>query len=310
MTFILQSNSGDRPAVYYATENLKNGKTEKTELPHATFHNVSAYFLGGEYSLYYTDQSFLYGYDVKTKKSTELMDFLNSDCSGSLLDNAQILSPELFVTYGYDEAFGSNVLAIIEQIPKEQVKEKNLITLSVLGDGSSARSDVIRFNRSSDEYRVVIREYNPDKYIPSDGSEYLYSDLIKIVVDEMNNDILSGNAPDLLLVNEFIPLDSYAAKGMLVDLYEFFDADDEIRREDYLMNILQATEINGKLYHIMPSFQVNTYAAKTANMNGMTSWTMEKHPERIFTSLVMPKSACNYRIFVVLCGTQTPTFLC
>ncbi len=272
---ILQEYTENHTNITFAVVDLKTGKTEKTAMDYEEFRGVNRCFLGEGYSFYYTTDQAVFGYDVESGTSTMLMDLLNSDCSVNMLNDVYVLSSERFVAYGYDEAVQGNVISVMEHVPDDQVQEKYLITLAVLGDGYQARRNVIRFNRTSDEYRVIIKAYNPDKYIPSDGSEYVYSDLIKRVVDEMNNEIVGGKVPDLLLVSEYIPLDNYAAKGLLVDLYDYMDADEEIDRGDYLENILHAQEIDGKLYRIMPYFRIVTYAAKTENLNGMTSWTMD-----------------------------------
>ncbi len=273
---ISQDYTGGQSKATFMTIDMKSGKTDKTELPAETFRNVWNYYLGPGYSLYYSDSSALYGYDIASQKSTELMNYLNSDVTSSMVNNVLILSPDRFISTGYDESSGGSVLSILDRIPEDEIPEKYIITLATINGAYSASRNAVRFNRESDEYRVVIRDYNPDKYAPTDGSDYNYQDLIKLAIDEMNNDILGGNVPDILLVNEYVPLENYAAKGMLVNLYDFMDKDPEIKRADYLQNILKALEIGGKLYRIMPYFAINTLAAKTKNVNGMTSWNMEQ----------------------------------
>ena len=42
--------------------------------------------------------------------------------------------------------------------------------------------------------------------------------------------------------------ENLGAKGALVDLYEFIDADEDINRDDFVQSILRAMEYDGKLY--------------------------------------------------------------
>ena len=61
-----------------------------------------------------------------------------------------------------------------------------------------------------------------------------------------------------------MPYSSYAAKGIFADLNPYFDKDEEIKREDYLENILNVTSLGGKLYSVVPSFSIQTLACKSS----------------------------------------------
>ena len=158
-------------------------------------------------------------------------------------------------------------------MPDDQVVPKYVLTLAVVGDDWSLRNNVLRFNRQSEEYRVTIKQYSVDDYY-EDGTEYHYQDLVDKAVTALNNDIIAGHIPDILHVNQYMPLDNYISKGMLADLYTFIDNDPDMKREDYLTNVLEALEVGGKLYEIMPSFNVRTLVGKDSMLGGRTQWTM------------------------------------
>ena len=84
-----------------------------------------------------------------------------------------------------------------------------------------------------------------------------------------------------------MPVDSYIAKGLLSDLYKFMDKDEEINKENYLPNVLEAFSQNGKLYSITPSFSIQTVVGAASDVGTENGWTMadyialaEKNPDK------------------------------
>ena len=73
-------------------------------------------------------------------------------------------------------------------------------------------------------------------------------------IQKLNTEILSGMVPDLFLVDENMPIDIYAAKGVLQDLWPLIDADPELSREDLMEHFFDALSVDGKLYQIADTF--------------------------------------------------------
>ena len=74
---------------------------------------------------------------------------------------------------------------------------------------------------------------------------------------KLNTEIMSGVIPDMFLT-ENLPIERYAAKGILTDLYELIDSDAELTRESFVPQIIKACETDGKLYELPASFMVQT----------------------------------------------------
>jgi len=72
-----------------------------------------------------------------------------------------------------------------------------------------------------------------------------------------------------------MPSDSYISKGVLKNLDGYFKKDEELQKNKYLTNILEAFQSNGKMYTVMPSFSIYTVAAKTKDVGNVSGWTME-----------------------------------
>jgi ABC-type glycerol-3-phosphate transport system substrate-binding protein len=171
------------------------------------------------------------------------------------------------VGYEYDESTWTsrNFLLLLDYIPPEEVVPKYLITLATAYGSYDIRKAVIEFNRSSQEYRIQIKDY----YDQEENVDY------DKIIEKLNNDIIAGNMPDILLVNSEMPFDSYVSKGLFYDLYKLMEKDENFNKEDYFTNVLDALSVNGKLYSISPSFTVSTVAIKSKFVNpGTTGWTM------------------------------------
>ena len=243
------------------------------ELDSDVFGDVWNYYSGNGYSMYYSTQEAVFGYDAASDTSTKLLDFMNSDLSVSNVNEMTILSPDRFIARGWDDLTGEDAIMVLDRVPDDQIVPKYILTLAVVGDDWTMRQNVLRFNRQSEEYRVQIKTYSPNDYTTEDG-EYDYQAMMDQAVTALNNDILAGRMPDVLLVSPYMPLSNYISKGLLADLYTFIDNDPELKREDFLPNVLEALEVNGKLYEIMPSFEVQTLVGKDEMLGGRTKWTM------------------------------------
>ena len=243
------------------------------ELDTQTFQNVWNFFDGEGYTFYYSTQEAVYGYDVATATSTELLNFMNSDLSANNVNDMIVLSQDQFIARGWDDLSGEDAIMLLTRVPDDQIVPKYILNLAVVGDDWALRNNVLRFNRQSEEYRVKIKQYSIDDYY-EEGKEYNYQELVDKAVTALNNDIIAGHIPDILHVNQYMPMDNYISKGMLADLYTFIDNDPELKREDFLENVLEALEVGGKLYEIMPSFNVRTLVGKDSMLGGRKQWTM------------------------------------
>lgn len=144
------------------------------------------------------------------------------------------------------------------------------------------KARIVEFNKNNDTYRIQLKEYNmywnPEDYMAG--------------YTRLNNDIISGKMPDILLVDSSMPFDSYIAKGLIVDLYPFLAADEELSKEDFLANILDAFSVKGKLYELVPEFQVQSLVGKTSLVGERAGWDMQEFQEFIDS---MPEGMQSFR---------------
>ncbi len=236
-------------------------------------NHVYNMIFGPGYDYYYNDRNSLWGVDFETGEMTEVVNFINSDINGNDVQNIVAMSSDrFFITVrnrNLTTGMSQTEFAFIDRVPDDEVVPKKMLRLAVNYSSYDLRSRVIEFNKKNDAYRITIDDYSR---FNTDGN---YS----AGVEKLNSDIISGNVPDIFMVDEQTPYDIYAAKGIFADLYELMDGDESFDRSQYLENIFKAYEYNGELLTLIPSFTIETYAAKKDLLGGIKGWNFKEFTE-------------------------------
>ncbi len=225
---------------------------------------------GGEYDLYLYDTSAVYGCKEGESDKKEILNFIDSDLDSSNMNNLIILDDQNMMMLEYDYMANNNEgeyrIAKLTKVDPADVKDKTVLKLACYGNMWEVRPKVLAFNKANENYRIQITDY-----------EAAYSEMGNWTagITKLNNDIISGNVPDILYLNSAMPVSSYESKGLFADLYPFIDKDPDMKREDFFANILEAYSVDGKLYQLIPSFNVQTVVAKTKYVGDTPGWTME-----------------------------------
>ena len=173
-----------------------------------------------------------------------------------------------------------------EQVPETAAETnaagKKTINMTVMGMGTALELRIADFNKTSEEYEIEV----DSRDITNRAN----------VIDTLNLEIIAGNTPDIL-EGTFLPIESYAEKGLLANYYDFIDSDPEMSREDFLENVFKAYEINGGLYQDIASFSIDVIMGKSSvvgEMQGRTSNDFidlaEKYPNKKFFDIPINKS--------------------
>ncbi len=239
--------------------------SEPIAVPGMESYNLSlcSYVFGGSYDLYLNDSMAVYGYNIGDADKTKLLDFIDSDIDANNMSYLVILDDTVMLSSNWNYEDGTTYISVLSKVDPADVKDKITLTLGCYGS-YSIRSNVIDFNKNNDQYRIQITDY-----ATYDSSEDWTAGLTRL-----NNDIVSGNVPDILVLNENMPVSSYISKGLFADLYSFIDEDPDMSREDFLPNLLEAYTVDGALYQLVPSFVIYTMAAKTKFVGSEPGWTM------------------------------------
>lgn len=217
---------------------------------YAFSYNIVPYNGRDDVDIYFEDGDSLYAFDLESGVKTEILNFVNSDIIKQEISEI-IPAGEDSGFIGIGQSYPAKNMLITAIYPVDVSTLPQRTEIIVAGSGYAVNSrleyQAVKFNMENEKYRIIIKKYMDDDYIT-----------------KLNNDITSGNIPDILITDNQTPFESYAAKGVFADLYEFIDNDDTVSREDFLPNLLTAMEIDGKLYRFTDSFQIFTAVGKTS----------------------------------------------
>lgn len=225
-------------------------------------HNISSLYFK-EDRIYLKDEHYLYAINLKSKKLDIKFNWLNNDINGeSIIACFPVEKDILFsVSFFYDERKQKDIaeLIMIYKVNASEVKEKTILNFSCIHLDSYVKSTIIEFNKTNENYRVEIRDYED------------YEDPEK----QMNLDIISGNMPDIIDVSGSISKKNLINKGVLLDLYPFMEKDKEVTKENFLPSVLETLEVDHKLYYMPSAFYIQALIAPKNKVGDIESWSIE-----------------------------------
>lgn len=249
----------------YLVEYLLDTDTmgEPCELPFPYVRGTYEKMAAGRVSdLIFSDMDGVSVYNRGDEKGTPKMNYVNSDIDITSIDALMEMDESQFAMF-YREYHQGLKVGIFSHVKPEEVAERQVL---VLGGGSidgALRSQVVAFNRASDTYRIVLKEYEYDEYSHS----YL----------QLNNDVIAGNMPDILVTAGLRDeIDNYIEKGLVADLYPLIEQDEELSKEEFMENVFEAYSVDGRLMFVVPGFRVSTMVAKTSLVGDGSGWSLEK----------------------------------
>lgn len=222
----------------------------------------------GDYIAYYSSDTGISGIRADNLQSETVINLLNLGVDNSNVNSFSVNQDGSFsvMANDYSSSEVRTTISKLEPIDASEVKERTAITLGCYYLSWNIRSQVADFNRTNDDYVIFCTTYSEN----NDTSDY------DAAVKNFNNEILAGNVPDILLIDSSMPYDSYAEKGLFADMYTLMEKDDEISKDDFYSNILEALESDGKLYEITPAVDIMGYAGKTSVVGNENTLSIEK----------------------------------
>lgn len=262
---------------YESTNFARTVDVDKKALGETEFTmSVSPYGSSGsttEYDMTYNSGTKLYGYNIESDEKVALIDWITSGVDTTALGDV-IVAPDGRIVYsaynyqmeggGYSYSSDDMLIRILTKRDPSEIPDKELISVYTMYLSYDLRSKISDFNKSSEKYQIEVTAYEDEDYTDYDSC-----------LKRLNNDLVAGKLPDILIVDSSMPFNSYISKGLIADLNEFMEKDENFNREDYLENVFEAFSVGGKLYRITPSFNISTFAAKKSIVGDKTSWTMD-----------------------------------
>ncbi len=228
--------------------------------------NMNSNFVGNEeYDFFFQTTTGLYGTHLATGESEPILNWIDSDIDSDTVRGVRILDENtvLCLTMTYKDEGSSSDIVTLTKTDASTLPEEKVLTMACLYTDYNVKRDVLAFNKSNNGYRIRIADY----------SEYNEGGDWNAGITKLNVEITSGNVPDFFLLGGDIPVDRYAAKGILADLTPYLEKDlGKDGLVEPFFNALRSED--GKLYEFYSSFTLESAIALKSKVGDVDSWTV------------------------------------
>lgn len=272
----------------------QNGQAKKGVLP----DNFSQYRVlqATGTNLLLCDSSGVYQLDLVQSVPTQILSYVDAYLDITGFQMARQIDGTRFAGVFHDT--GVSKLGIFGRTEVPEGAQKQVVVLGTIGEPDEGlRRQVMDFNQEHSRYKITIKQY------------VAYDEALS-ALSQLNTDILSGQMPDILLLDPEMPLQSYISKGLLADVGKLIEEDGELDSGQFLENVLDAFRVNGTLYYVAPAFCVDTLVAKQSKAGDRTGWNQKEFftvmaglPEG--TEMVSETSRYSYlQDYMRVCGRE------
>lgn len=216
-------------------------------------------------SLLLTNNLGVYTWKIGDAEPKMFMNFINSDLPTYSIYYLQMIDDKHFVAIYNDIENWEQKCGYFAYVNPADIPDKDVLVLGGEYVSSDIKAKVIEFNKTSNQYRITVKDYN----VYNTNEDWTAGQT------RLNSDITSGQMPDIMLLNDMSSYGNYVSKGILADIGALLEADEELGKLEYLQNVWDAYSVKGKLYAVVPGFNVRTMVAKKSLVGELQSWTME-----------------------------------
>jgi hypothetical protein len=223
----------------------------------------------GDALFYYLDGDGLYAWRQGAKAAERVMSWAESGVDPIYMSAFAFLPDgRIAAVTGAMAGFeGKTELTLLTATDASALPERTVLTLATLTLSGELRSAVADFNKSSDSCFISVTEYPPAyPYGPADWEQ---------AVLRMTTVLTAGKMPDILCLNENLPVRRMEVKGMLEDLWPYIDADPDLGRGALMLRPLEAMEYKGGLYRVADSFKIESMVGAASVVGDRMTWTYD-----------------------------------
>ena len=222
------------------------------------------------YRYFFIDGGNIFGERKDTGEVEKVVDWLACDVDSNTIryNRLDFLTDGRIATvtlgHSYDGTRERQRILVLNRMDAADVQQKTELTLACFSLDYNLRSQIVKFNQTSTDCRIVVRDYA--EY--ADGEDY-YAGLTVF-----NTEVLAGKIPDLIVGNMMLPIRQYAARGMLENLWPYLDADPGYSRDKLMTRPVEAAQVDGKLYQLPINFGITTAVGLGRIVGDYTTWTL------------------------------------
>lgn len=199
---------------------------------------------GSEDKIYYYTTLGLYAYDMKTEKTSQLVDGAISSFGDSEMGLSSFVEKdnnEFLAVFNDWNNGGVSIINYAYDADIPSVPENQLVVYSLL-ENYTIRQAISSYAKE-----------NPDTYVKYEigltyGDGTTQSDALKT----LNTEIMAGNGPDVIILDG-LSAESYIEKGLLEDISDVINP--LVEDGTIFKNIAQAYDVDGKVYQFPTTFK-------------------------------------------------------
>lgn len=190
-------------------------------------------------------------YDMRSETLKNIVKWENCNILGNQVQDLAVLEDGSFLVLLMKG--GDREIAVLTETNRPNTEKKEIV-LGTLYTYPRIQEAVVNYNRYREDCRIVIREYGK---ISGEMSR-------ENAVTAVNNDIAAGRGPDLLVLNQGLPLEDYAAKGVIEDLTPYLENSSKLKKEGFVESVLNMYTFEGILAGIPSAFGLQTLVGKAS----------------------------------------------
>ena len=222
-----------------------------------------SFYTGVEKSLLVLASDQVSRMDIASGEKEDLFKWLDMDVNSDSVRYAGELSDgRIWALVNDYSASGdsSNELVFAIQKDASEVVAKEEIVYGTMWVDYQIKRNIIDFNKKNEKYRITVKEYGNDDF--------------ETGLTQFHTDLTTANCPDIISLNN-INFDQYVGLGVLEDIYPYMEKSG-LNKSDFVENVMEAFEVDGKLYGVLPQFYIDTTMAKTSLVGEKTGWTLSE----------------------------------
>ena len=249
-------NAGD--GTEYSLIDAETGEASEPEVsPDIRIDYNFNVYPGRNSSLLLTDSNGIYSYNFGDDAMVEIVNFIGTEMDVSFVGSLVEMEDGRIAVMVMENASGMQKLHILTPVDSSTVKERKELKLSCYYMDANARREIINFNKTNEEYKIIVNDYS--KYDDAYSMDYASASQ---GAAQFNTDIISGNVPDIVILSGDMFPENYINKGIFEDMAPYLEKDPELSGGEYLTNIFEAVNPWGGLYVLSPSFTLAAMLGK------------------------------------------------
>ncbi len=238
----------------------------------------------------------VYNIDVDEGTCYMTLSFNCSVCNRFLVNNSELkYADEDRLVFSYSSRYVGanqirNAICTFTRTDEYPAAGKNILTVASTEDlDYSISKAIMSFNiESATSYMLFDNRYKANSEIDYSNSDNADKATLASlnsyasVSDRLTVDLTAGDGPDILITNG--ANEQLSNSECFIDLADYLKNESGINEDDYFMNAIEASKINGALYQFPIGFYIDCLLASDDVIGGRNGLTFEEYETMVQTT--------------------------